>query len=89
MGQNVHAAVSHGRLMLAHQKANDLTDSKQPLVLSSLAMAYAEAGRFDEARRTASNALQLAGTNTELSSNLLRQLDCYKSNRPSREPVTP
>ncbi len=77
------------RAITLAQKANDLTDSKQPLVLSSLAMAYAEAGRFDEARLTASNALQLAGTNTELSSNLLRQLDCYKSNRPSREPVTP
>jgi cytochrome c-type biogenesis protein CcmH/NrfG len=73
----------------AAQRANELTQSNQPFVLGSLAMAYAETGRFDEARLTASNALQLAGTNTELSSNLLRQLDYYKSNRPYHEALTP
>jgi protein O-mannosyl-transferase len=78
-----------GRAITLAQKADDLTESKQPLVLGSLAMAYAEAGRFDKARLTASNALQLAGANTELSSNLLRQLDYYKSNRPYRETVRP
>lgn len=77
------------RAITLAQKANDLTDGKQPLVLGSLAMAYAEAGRFDEARQTASNAQRLAGSNAELSSNLLRQLDFYKSNRPYREAVTP
>jgi Flp pilus assembly protein TadD len=71
------------------KKASELTEGKQPFVLGSLAMAYAEAGRFDEARQTATNALQLAGTNTELSSNLLRQLNSYESNRPYREAVRP
>jgi hypothetical protein len=52
-------------------------------------MAYAEAERFNEARQTATNALQIAGTNADLTSNLLRQLEAYKSNRPYREAVTP
>jgi Flp pilus assembly protein TadD len=67
------------------EKANALTEGKQPFVLGSLAMAYAEAGRFDEARRSASEALRLAATNTETFSNLQTQLSLYETNRPYRE----
>jgi tetratricopeptide (TPR) repeat protein len=77
------------RAIVLAQHANDLTQGKQPFVLGALAMAYAEAGRFNEALQTASNALQLVETNTELSSNLLGQLDFYKSNRPYREAIRP
>ena len=67
------------------EKANALTEGKQPFVLGSLAMAYAEAGRFDEARRSVGEALRLAATNTETFSNLQTQLSLYQTNRPYRE----
>lgn len=71
------------------QKANDLTGGKQPFILASLAMAYAEAGRFEDARQTGRLALQLTPPNTESYSTLQTQLTLYESNRPYRERLTP
>ncbi len=67
------------------QRANALTQSNQPFVIGSLAMAYAEGGRFDEARQNAKQALTLTSTNTEAFSNLESQLKLYESNQPYRE----
>jgi tetratricopeptide (TPR) repeat protein len=69
-------------------KANGLTEGKQPFVLASLAMAYAEAGRFEDARQTATGALRLTATNTEVYSNLRAQLRLYEANHPFRESFT-
>ena len=44
------------------QRANQLTGDGNPVVLGTLAAAYAEAGRFPEAVETAQRALQLAET---------------------------
>ena len=44
------------------QRANQLSDSKDPAVLRTLAAAYAENGRFTEATVTAESGLQLANT---------------------------
>lgn len=71
------------------EKANQLSDGKQPFVLGSLAMAYAEVGRFADARQSASNALRLAPPRTELFSNLESELRAYDSNSPYRQSVTP
>jgi tetratricopeptide (TPR) repeat protein len=42
------------------QQANALTGGKNPNILDTLAAAFAEAGRFDDAMRTAQKALELA-----------------------------
>jgi tetratricopeptide (TPR) repeat protein len=44
------------------QHANELTGGEQPFVLDTLAMAYAEAGRFKEAQEAAQKAIELATT---------------------------
>jgi tetratricopeptide (TPR) repeat protein len=71
------------------QKANSLTEGKQPFILGSLAMAYAEGGRFDDARQTARQAVALTATNTETFSNLQEQLKTYELNQPYRESSGP
>ena len=42
------------------QRANDLTGGEQPFVLDTLAMAFAEAGRFKEAQEAVQKAIELA-----------------------------
>ncbi len=66
------------------QRANQLTGDGNPVVLGTLAAAYAEAGRFPEAVATAQRALQLAGTqsNTALADVLRSQLKLYQAGRP-------
>lgn len=71
------------------EKAVTLTGGTQPFVLGALAMAYAEAGRFADARKTARTALNFAaaggGENTAA---LQAQLRLYESNQPVREIFT-
>jgi len=66
------------------QQANQLTGGENPVILSTLATAYAEAGRFPEAVETAQRALQLAGTqsNTTLADALRSQLKLYQAGIP-------
>jgi protein O-mannosyl-transferase len=63
------------------QRANQLTGDGNPVVLGTLAAAYAEAGRFPEATETAQRAWQLARTqsNTALADNLQSQLKLYQA----------
>jgi tetratricopeptide (TPR) repeat protein len=42
------------------QRANELAGGKNPVVLRTLAAAFAEAGRFDDARRSAQKAIEAA-----------------------------
>ncbi|MGD0746001.1 MAG: tetratricopeptide repeat protein [Verrucomicrobiota bacterium] len=73
------------------QRANQLTGDGNPVVLCTLAAAYAEAGRFPEAVETAQRALQLAGTqsNPALADALRSQLKLYQAGIPfhSAEPT--
>ena len=57
-----------------------LTDYKEPRLLDTLAAAYAEAGRFDEAIRTAERALELARLlgERELAVNISKRLELYR-----------
>jgi tetratricopeptide (TPR) repeat protein len=66
------------------QRANQLTGDGNPVVLGTLAIAYAEAGRFPEAVETAQRALQLAETqsNTALADAIRSQLKLYQAGIP-------
>ncbi len=66
------------------QRANQLTGDGNPVVLGTLAAAYAEAGRFPEAVETAQRALQLAErqSNTALADAIRSQLKLYQAGLP-------
>ena len=66
------------------QRANQLTGDGNPVVLGTLAAAYAEAGRFPEAVATAQRALQLAETqsNTALADAIRSQMKLYQAGVP-------
>jgi cytochrome c-type biogenesis protein CcmH/NrfG len=68
-------------------QANTLTGGNQPFVLGTLAMAYAEAGQFDDARKSAQAALNLADR-PSAKSELQAQLQLYEANQPFREIFT-
>ncbi len=69
-------------------KASQLTQDRQPSVLSTLAAAYAETGDFPRAIETARKAVQLAeeAQQGELAAAIRSQLDGYLKNQPYRDP---
>ena len=73
------------------ERACEMTQYRQTIMVGTLAAAYAEAGRFAEAVTTAETASTLAaktGDQTLLARN--RQLlELYREGRPYREPATP
>ena len=66
------------------QQANRLTGGENPIILTTLAAAYAEAGRFSEAVETAQHALLLAESqsNTALADRLRKALSLYQAGIP-------
>jgi tetratricopeptide (TPR) repeat protein len=70
------------------QRANQLSGGNQPLVLRTLAAAYAEVKRFPEAVETAQKALQLAKSqgNAALGETIESNLKLYQTNTPLRIP---
>jgi tetratricopeptide (TPR) repeat protein len=75
-----------GRAVALAEQANRFSKDKDPLVLRTLAAAYAEAGRFPEAVATAKQALALAVTqsNTGLTNVLQTEIGLYQTNSPCR-----
>ena len=73
-------------LMLA-TKASQLAGKAQPVALDTLAMAYAETGRFDEAVQTGQEAVNLARAAGQKDDAAIMQqrLELYKRHRPWRE----
>jgi Flp pilus assembly protein TadD len=69
------------------QKANRLSDGQDPAVLRTLAVAYAETGRFAEAVETGQRALQLAGAQSDpaLADALRAELRLYEAGSPVRD----
>jgi Flp pilus assembly protein TadD len=65
-------------------RACELTHDKMPLAVGTLAAAYAEAGRFDEAAATAQKAhdLALAAGNQQVAAKNLELLKLYISHHP-------
>ena len=70
--------------VLLAEQASRSSGGKGPLVLRILAAAYAEAGRFSEARATAHEALQAADDqgNSALSDFLRKEIALYESGQP-------
>jgi Flp pilus assembly protein TadD len=66
-----------------------LTEFKTPLLVGTLAAAYAEAGRFDEAVKVAEQAKQLAAAfgQTALAKKNNQLLELYRAHQPYHEPV--
>ncbi len=77
-----------GKAVELARRANQLTGDGNPVVLGTLAAAYAEAGRFPEAVATAQRALQVAGTqsNTALAEAIRSQLKRYQAGLPFHLP---
>jgi protein O-mannosyl-transferase len=69
------------------EKADALTDKRSAVHAATLAAAYAEAGRFDDARKTAERALQLATVagDTERAEFIRVQMELYQANSPLRD----
>jgi tetratricopeptide (TPR) repeat protein len=71
------------------QRASDLTGAAQPFVLDTLAMAYAEAGRFQDAQQSVQKAIDLAATGAkDMVPALQNRLRLYQSGQPYREDFT-
>ena len=72
------------KAVLLAEQASRSSGGKRPLVLRILAAAYAEAGRFSEARATAHEALQAADDqgNSALSDFLRKEIALYESGQP-------
>ena len=68
------------------EAANAATGGRDPHALDVLAAAYAEAGRFDDAVRAATRALELAGASAgaEAREGAERRLALYRAGRPFR-----
>jgi tetratricopeptide (TPR) repeat protein len=75
-----------GKAVALAGQANQFSQDKDPLILRTLAAAYAEAGRFPEAVLTASQALALAvaQSNTGLTNALQTEIGLYQANSPYR-----
>jgi tetratricopeptide (TPR) repeat protein len=71
------------------EHACELTGSKQALFLGTLAAAYAEAGRFNDARKSAEQAVALATAegNKDLAERNRQLLELYRSGKPYHEPA--
>jgi tetratricopeptide (TPR) repeat protein len=68
-------------------RACELTDQAIPEVVDTLAVAYAAAGKFDEARETALKAIRAAESagNTSLAERIKNRLDLYEADKPFRD----
>ncbi len=69
------------------RKATELTGNAEPVMLDVLAVAYAAAGRFDDAVATAEKALRLAtGTSSDLAPAIQQRLELFRQGRSYRIP---
>jgi tetratricopeptide (TPR) repeat protein len=69
------------------KRANQQTGGSSPIILGTLAAAYAEEGRFPEALTTVNQAIQAAEAhgNNALASSLQEHLKLYEAGKPLRE----
>ena len=82
------AGARDGRRAVAlAQQAAELSGETNAAILGTLAAAYAEAGRFNEALATAAKALAVAESSADhgLAKEFRNRLDDYKAGRPHRE----
>jgi protein O-mannosyl-transferase len=69
------------------QQANNITGRKNPIILHTLAAAFAEAGKFDDAKLTVQRAVELASAagRQNLVEQLNKELKRYEAGRPLHE----
>jgi protein O-mannosyl-transferase len=69
------------------ERACQVTEYKQPMVMGTLAAAYAEAGRFDEAMATAEKARDLAASlgQKKVADRNQELFQLYKAHKPFHE----
>jgi Flp pilus assembly protein TadD len=82
------AALRNGTMAIAlARQANQLTGGNNPVVLHTLAAAYAEAGRFSEALENAHRALRLAEhqSDSALTLAIRREIARYRAGSPVRD----
>jgi protein O-mannosyl-transferase len=77
------------RAVALAQRADQLYQGTNPVVLGTLAAAYAEAGQFGQAVKTIEKALPLAAGNAALAGALEKQNALYKAGLPFHEPPRP
>ena len=77
------------RAMTLAEQACKITDNRVAPYLDTLAAAYANAGRFDDAIATARRAIELARADgqTQLVSEVESRLDLYRDGHAYRKPV--
>ena len=88
LAANPEAQVRDGRAAVAlAERACQLTDYKQPMMVGTLAAAYAEAGRFAEAMTTAEKAKTLAEQTKQMEVAVKNRalLELYRSGQPARD----
>jgi protein O-mannosyl-transferase len=80
-------ALRHGsEAVTLAERANELTGGRQPFVLDTLGMAYAEAGRFKDAQATVQKAIELAtAAASKTVAPMQQRLELYQSGQPYRE----
>ena len=71
------------------ERACQVTTNKEPMMIGTLAAAYAEAGRFEEAVATARKAqkLALAGGQKDLAEKNQKLIELYSARQPYHEPA--
>jgi Tfp pilus assembly protein PilF len=88
MAASPDAAVRNGTKAVELARQTDqLSGGKNPMMAGTLAAAYAEAGKFDDAIATAQRALQLANgqKNDALAATLQQEIKLYEAGTPLRE----
>jgi tetratricopeptide (TPR) repeat protein len=80
-----------GRAVSAGEEAARLTQNQQAAVLDTLAAAYAAAGRYSEAVKTADAALSLTASTKDgrQADDIRRRLALYRQSKPFRQPSPP
>ena len=89
LATNPNASVRNGsEAVELAQRALKLSGGNEPAILGTLAAAYAEAGRFAEAVRTAEQAVQLAAAKGDraLAEQIRTRLELYRNGKPYRQP---
>ena len=81
------AAIRNGnKAVELAEEANRVSDARDPNILSTVAAAYAEAGRFAEAMVMAQRALELSDPkNAKALEKRRLQLQCYEAGSPYRD----
>ena len=67
------------------ERACELTGRKQGRMLATLAAAYAESARFQEAAATAEQGANAAGNSKEMTAKCRRMMEAFKAGQPWRE----